>query len=266
MSLLFLTSILLISGDGRKVIIDTDGKTNDAFALTWAMQAMNYKALDIVAITTVKSEISPYDAFRNVIHILNLTLHTGPDEEPPYIQIGKSVEDFEKGGLDSILDDGIFGWSQTFMNYPEILWTDDMIQKVTKSAPLSSDLMVELIRQHPHEITVITMGPLTNLYAAESKSPGILKLIDEIYIYGGAFANRTGDSVNSPLSEANFNADPEAIYKILNVIGDAGSGPNVYIFPLDTSNLLQFQLGDMSSLYSFLGQELQSEVEMCRVK
>ena len=59
----------------RKIIIDSDGGVNDVFALIWALESLNNKVIDVKALTTVKTDLSPYDAFRNVVHMVNLTKH-----------------------------------------------------------------------------------------------------------------------------------------------------------------------------------------------
>jgi purine nucleosidase len=63
------------------------------------------------------------------------------------------------------------------------------------------------MKQRPHEITIIAVGPLTNLALAVQKEPEIVSLVKEVVIMGGAVFVK--DNV-TPYSEANVVTDPEA--------------------------------------------------------
>lgn len=76
------------------------------------------------------------------------------------------------------------------------------------------DFIIETVRAHPGEVTIIATGPLSNVAMAMRKSPDILPLIREIAAISGAFGlnryafeNATGDT---PQSEWNVYVDPEA--------------------------------------------------------
>jgi inosine-uridine nucleoside N-ribohydrolase len=68
------------------------------------------------------------------------------------------------------------------------------------------DLIIDLVHQYPHEITLIPVGPLTNIALAVSKDPSIVPLVKNIVIMGGSI---TGGNVNGA-AEANIYNDPEA--------------------------------------------------------
>eukprot|EP01084_Bolivina_argentea_P071668 130232_1 len=76
----------------RKIIIDTDGGVNDAFALIWALYAFNNKLLSIEALTTVKTDLPSYDAFRNVIYMVNITKRSKMRKKILSIPIGKPID------------------------------------------------------------------------------------------------------------------------------------------------------------------------------
>lgn len=73
----------------------------------------------------------------------------------------------------------------------------------TRFAP---DLIIELIHQYPHEITLVPVGPLTNIALAASKDPAIVPLVKEVVLMGGAIS---GGNVTAA-AEANIYNDPEA--------------------------------------------------------
>ncbi|HTJ56390.1 MAG TPA: nucleoside hydrolase [Devosiaceae bacterium] len=71
-------------------------------------------------------------------------------------------------------------------------------------------LIIDLIRQHPHEITLIPVGRMTNLALALREAPDIAGLVKSVVIMGGAFG-RNGHTGNvSPVAEANIIGDPVA--------------------------------------------------------
>ncbi|MFB3162454.1 nucleoside hydrolase [Neobacillus sp. 179-J 1A1 HS] len=69
------------------------------------------------------------------------------------------------------------------------------------------DFIINQVKQRPHEITIVAVGPLTNLALAVQKEPEIVSLVKEVVIMGGAVFVRGNVT---PYSEANTYADPHA--------------------------------------------------------
>ncbi len=69
-----------------------------------------------------------------------------------------------------------------------------------------------MVHKYPHEITLIPVGPLTNIALAVSKDPSIASLVKDIVIMGGSI---TGGNVNGA-AEANIYNDPEAAQIVFN--------------------------------------------------
>jgi inosine-uridine nucleoside N-ribohydrolase len=74
------------------------------------------------------------------------------------------------------------------------------------------DLIIELVHKYPHEITLIPVGPLTNIALAASKDPSIVPLVKDVVIMGGSIS---GGNVNGA-AEANIYGDPEAAAIVFN--------------------------------------------------
>jgi purine nucleosidase len=74
------------------------------------------------------------------------------------------------------------------------------------------DLIIEMVHKYPHEVTLIPIGPLTNIALAVSKDPSIVPLVKDIVIMGGSI---TGGNVNGA-AEANIYGDPEAAAIVFN--------------------------------------------------
>jgi inosine-uridine nucleoside N-ribohydrolase len=90
------------------------------------------------------------------------------------------------------------------------------------------DLIVELaLRDDPRPLTVVAVGPLTNVARALERRPEIGKRIDRISVMGGAIGlgNRT------PAAEFNIIVDPEAADVVLR------SGIPVSLAPLEVTHL-----------------------------
>ena len=71
-------------------------------------------------------------------------------------------------------------------------------------------LIIDLLRAQPGQITIIAVGRMTNLALALEADPGIVGLVKEIVVMGGAFG-RNGHTGNvTPVAEANIWGDPTA--------------------------------------------------------
>jgi len=82
-------------------------------------------------------------------------------------------------------------------------WTSRDLDRETDS----SRFIAETIRKQPGELTILTLGPLTNLAAAMKQSPGLLSDVNELVMMGGRLTN------GKP--EFNFSAHPDATAFVL---------------------------------------------------
>jgi purine nucleosidase len=78
--------------------------------------------------------------------------------------------------------------------------------KCTVDPNFGPDLIIKLVHASPHEITLVPVGPLTNIALAVEKDPSIVPLVKEVIIMGGSIS---GGNVNAA-AEANIYNDPEA--------------------------------------------------------
>ena len=70
------------------------------------------------------------------------------------------------------------------------------------------DLLVAEARRRPGELTLVTLGPLTNLALATEREPDLPRLLRRVAIMGGAFFGASGNT--TPTTEWNLHCDPEA--------------------------------------------------------
>jgi len=68
----------------------------------------------------------------------------------------------------------------------------------------SSDLLIDIVMRYPGEVTILALGPMTNIALAIQKSPEIVANVKEVIAMGGSF----GENPTSP--EFNIHCDPVA--------------------------------------------------------
>ena len=107
---------------------------------------------------------------------------------------------------------------------------------VPNNPPVAANLIIDLVRQHPHEVTIIAVGPLTNLALALRLAPDIEPLVKQIVTMGGSF----GDS--EPTPEFNAQCDPEAAFAVL-----TADWP-VQMIGLNITKQIPFSYDDFDSL------------------
>jgi inosine-uridine nucleoside N-ribohydrolase len=182
----------------RKIILDTDPGGDDIFALFWLQSLIKQGMAELVAVTTAGGNVSDRSTFTAASKILNLgslnqiSLGRGVPVKTTEIEDAAAIHGSDgMGNLSQTLPDGLH---------------------LFEAARYSDEVIIEKLNQFPGEITLVAIAPLTNLAAAEAKSPGILKKAQEIVIMAGAFNHR-----GNITSQAEFNVayHPEAAAKVL---------------------------------------------------
>jgi inosine-uridine nucleoside N-ribohydrolase len=200
----------------RKILFDTDPGGDDIFALFWLQSLAKQGHAEIVAVTTVAGNVDSEQTFVNASKTLALGGLHKTEVGRSAIVHSPNVDASQIHGTD-----GMGNLSQTLPAAPHRL-TD---------ARSAVDIIVEKLKAQPNEITLVAVGPLTNLAAAEQASPGILSKAKEVVIMGGAF--RHGGNITSQ-AEFNIYCDPEAAEKVL------GSRDDIVILPLDVTTQITF--------------------------
>ncbi|EOA38276.1 hypothetical protein CARUB_v10009769mg [Capsella rubella] len=177
-------------GERKKIIIDTDPGIDDAMAI---FVALNSPEVDVIGLTTIFGNVYTTLATRNALHLLEVAGRTDiPVAEGTHQTFLKEkkvrIADFVHG------KDGLGN-----QNFPP-----PKGKPIEKSGP---EFLVEQAKLHPGQITVVALGPLTNIALAVQLDPEFSKNVGQIVLLGGAFA--VNGNVN-PASEANIFGDPEA--------------------------------------------------------
>lgn len=104
-----------------------------------------------------------------------------------------------------------------------------------KARPKAVDWLLEQIRHNPGELTLIAIGPLTNLGAAIDKDPAAFHKLKRIVLMGGSIRRRYGDMGYAP------DRGPEPEYNIVCDVAAAqkvfASGVPIFMMPLDSTQL-----------------------------
>ncbi|PRX36583.1 inosine-uridine nucleoside N-ribohydrolase [Paraburkholderia sp. BL18I3N2] len=90
----------------------------------------------------------------------------------------------------------------------------NIVLDTTDEAPLDARpahrFIIDTVRAHPGEVTLLAVGPLTNLALALADDPQIAALVKQVVIMGGAFGTNGVLGNVTPAAEANILADPHA--------------------------------------------------------
>jgi purine nucleosidase len=189
---LSLTSALTQSSF-RRVIIDTDPGTDDAMAIILALNSPEFK---VEALTIVPGNVDARQGLENALKIVSLA--------------GR-CDVVVAGGAQHPLNQKLI--TAQFWHGKNGLANVELPASKCKADPrFGPDLIIEMIHRYPHEITLIPVGPLTNIALAVSKDPSITALVKDIVIMGGSIS---GGNVNGA-AEANIYNDPEAAQIVFN--------------------------------------------------
>jgi purine nucleosidase len=82
-------------------------------------------------------------------------------------------------------------------------------------AQTAHQFIIDSVRQHPHQISIVAVGRLTNLALALREAPDIAAAIKEVVIMGGAFGYHGHTGNVTPLAEANVYGDPLAAEEVM---------------------------------------------------
>ena len=175
-----------------KVIIDTDPGIDDAIALFMAMASAD---LDIVGITTVNGNVNVDKAEYNARRICEFAWHSN-------IKVYKGCpKPLKRSVLNAEWvhgEDGLAG-----MDFPEPTYKGEKENAV--------DFIIDtLMEAEDREITILAVGPLTNIATAFLKEPKIIRKIREVIIMAGAFCEDGPRGNATPYAEFNVLADPHA--------------------------------------------------------
>ena len=177
-----------------RILIDTDigSDVDDAIAITLALKSPE---LEVVGITTVYG-----DTILRARIALKLLQLIGTDHVPVAAGIEKPL----------LRERDV--WWAGHEGKGILTEEDEKLKPIEKHAV---DLIIEKIMGNPKEITLVTIGPLTNVATAIIKEPRIVDNVKEIVMMGGV-ARIFKNAPELPYIEHNIKCDPEAAAVVFN--------------------------------------------------
>ncbi len=172
-------------GGPVKLIIDTDPGVDDAVAL---LMALSSPQLELTGITTVGGNVPLARSTRNALAILD---YAGRPDVPVAQGAARPCH-------------GRFGYAYSYHGKSGLSrrLPEPRIRPVDASA---ADFLAEKLSSDPGGITLVALGPLTNLAHLLKRYPSALGQAASLVVMGGAVG---GGGNASPYAEFNFFSDP----------------------------------------------------------
>ena len=201
----------------RDIIIDTDHGHDDALAIMLAVKSDKF---NIHAITTVAGNSTIENTTRNARYILRLLQIK---EIPVFSGVKKPL----KRELIKAVVHGDSGLDGIDPKDPAGL-TGNAVEKI-----------IAIIKENPNKVTLITLGPLTNIAKAINKEPSVMKKVKRIVMMGGAI--KVAGNKNR-VAEFNIFVDPEAADVVFKF------PVKKVLVPLDACNHIKLYLNDFEKI------------------
>lgn len=211
-----------------KVIFDTDFAVppqDDGMALILALKSPELK---ILGITTVAGNETVQRSTSDALRVLEIANRT---DIPVY-------QGFYRPFLHEKSDYATHVHGKWWSDEPPTPPPGGFAKKQAEKES-ALDFIIRTVDENPGQITIIAIGPLTNVAAAIRQQPGFAAKVKRIVIMGGAIAYLEGGGGNvTPNAEFNFWVDPEAAQVVIR------SGIPCVLTPLNATRKTAFTRND----------------------
>ncbi|MGO8747375.1 MAG: nucleoside hydrolase [Thermoguttaceae bacterium] len=191
----------------KKIILDVDPGIDDAMAICMALFDPR---LEVVAVTAVAGNVPAPHATRNVMAIIE---HLDPPRLP---RIGAATPPDDGLPVDSRHMYGVDALGSAGFEVAELL-----------SQHPSEKILCDEIRAAPEAVTIVALGPLTNIARAFQRDPELASLVGGLVIMGGTVG---GPGNITPSAEFNIYCDPQSAQAVFR------SRSTKTLIPLDVTN------------------------------
>ena len=173
-----------------KFLIDADTGIDDSVAICYALRQPN---VQVVGITTSFGNTSAPQGAENTIRLIKMM---NPGYEVPVVV----------GANEPLI--GGWGGPEYHIHGSNGIGGVELPESDQKPLDMAAeDFIIEMAKKHGRELTIITLGRMTNLALALQKEPNLPSMVKNVVFMGGTFKER-GNVL--PMSEANIIGDPEA--------------------------------------------------------
>ena len=219
------------------LILDVDTGIDDSLAILYACASVD---AEIVAVTCVAGNVAAQQVAINTRAVLELAGRSDVE-----VALGREVP-----------------LVRPLMTTPETHGPRGLgyAELPEPSRPLSqrhaADLIIDEARSRPGEVTLVTLGPLTNLAVAVQREPALPTLLRRLVIMGGSYRS-PGNT--APTSEWNIAVDPEAAKLVLDAFGAPELPRHPVALGLDVTERAKFTPAHLERLAAAAG--LRGDVE-----
>ncbi len=202
----------------RKVILDVDPGVDDALALCLALFDPR---LEVVAVTAVAGNVPADQATRNVQTIIEQL------DPPRWPRLGRALPSDVGEPANARHIHGADGLGNARFDVAELHHLHS-----------SEKVIADALRTDPGDISLICLGPLTNIAAAFRRDPALPSMVDRVVFMGGTYL---APGNITPVAEFNMYVDPPAARAVVQ------SRTTKTMIPLDVTSKVSFT-------YDFLDQ------------
>ncbi len=202
---------------GHKVIIVADPGIDGAIAITLALHDPNLEVLGLLA---TAGNVEADQATKNIHVVIEQV------DPPRWPRLGAAPP----------VEYDVVG---NKLHGPEGLGGESFPSATLHHLPLSEKVLVELVRQNPHEVTVVCLGPLTVMSRALDLCGDLPTLVKRLVCTGGTL-REPGNA--GAVNEFHFYCDPPAARRVLRC------GAPISLIPLDAMRRLLFSPKDLLEL------------------
>jgi len=203
------------------LVLDVDTGTDDALALAYAVAS---PGIELVAVTTVAGNVDVEKTTANTLSVLDwlgaqdIPVHRGASR--PLVRPHQDASYFH--------DEGGLGGARLPASTRMV------------GADRGPAALIRLARQRPGELTLVALGPLTNVAIALNVEPTLPELLKSLVIMGGAY---TVPGNTTPAAEFNILVDPEAADQVFNA-----PFPNMTAVGLDVTHQVALTRDDWDAV------------------
>jgi inosine-uridine nucleoside N-ribohydrolase len=209
----------------RRVILDVDTGTDDAVAI---LLAALHPDLDLIGVTTVNGNVPVENTTDNTLRVLDLIDRS---DVPVFAGLAHPIarrgsprqRRFAPGAKEDM-----HGIS---LPLPEA--------RTAAQSTSAVEFLVETLRSTTEQVTLVPVGPLSNVATAVAVDPSIRDAVDDLVVMGGAHAS--GNMTAS--AEFNVWTDPEAAYMVL-----SAGFPHLTLVTLDATQQALLTRADCATL------------------
>ncbi len=195
----------------KKILLDVDPGIDDAVAMCMALFDPK---VDVVAVTAVAGNVTAEQSTRNVQTIIEQL------DPPRWPRIGVASQPESGLPARATHHHGVDGLGNAEFQVSEL-----------QHRHPSEKLICDEVRAAPGEVTIIALGPLTNIARAIARDPAVAEMVGQLVIMGGTL---TGPGNISPSAEFNVFCDPAAARTVFR------STATKTLVPLDVTRQVSF--------------------------